>query len=67
MQGCRIEVSAVGPNERVYFWIDNDLIKQRWIPQRAKKFARENRLEIDDLLAAVVERYAEDMRSDYFK
>ena len=67
MQGCRIKVGAVGPNQRVYFWIDPNLIEYGQIAQGSKQFSSKGRLEINQLLRFVFESHAEGVWRDYFE
>lgn len=67
VEGGRIEVRAIGPDERVDFRIEMHLIEQRPIAQWAKVMAVEDWLKIDGLHSAVVKRNAESVRCYPFK
>ena len=67
MQGCRIEVGAVRPNERVYLWIDPNLIEYGQIAERSEQFSGQGRLEINQLFRVVFESHAEREWCDYLE
>jgi len=64
MQSRRIEASAVGPDQRVNFRIDANLIEQRQVLERPIEFPAENGVKINDLLSGIVKAHAQDMRRD---
>src|SRR2546427_5965100 len=59
VQRGRIEVRSVGPDQRLDFPIDPNLVKQFHVTQGAVQLACENRAKIDRLLGSVVKANAQ--------
>jgi len=64
MQSRRIEVSSVGPDQRVNFRIDANLIEQRQVTERPIEFAGQDRVKVNSLLRVVVKAHAQDVGCD---
>ncbi len=67
VKGLGIEVSSVGPDESVNFWVYANLIKKRQILQGAIEVSTENLLEIDRLSRIVIERDAYSVGREKFE
>jgi hypothetical protein len=67
MQGGRIKVRSVGPDQRLNFRIDPNLIEQLQVAQGSVQFARKNRSEIDGLFRGVVKTNAKCVSGNDFE
>ena len=59
VQGGRIKVRSVGPDQRLDFRIDPNLVEQLQVAQGAVQFACKNRSKVDGLFRGVVKTNAE--------
>ncbi len=67
MQGSRVPVSPVRPNQSMDFRVNLNLVEQRDITKWPKPFALQYGLEINNLFRAVVETNSKRVRCLYFK
>ena len=67
VEGCGVEVRAVGPDKSMYFRVDSDLVEQLEVTERPEEFPGKNRAKIDHLLHAVIEDDAQGIRPPVFK
>jgi len=65
MQGCRIKIRSVRPDDRMNLRIKANLIKQIDVAERAEEFTGKNGREIDPALRPVIEPQLQRERSDY--
>ena len=59
MEGFRIKVRAIRPDQSVHFRVNFDLIEELQIVERSKHLAAEDRAEIYEFLAIVIEADAQ--------
>jgi len=64
MESRRIEISPIGPDQRVDFGVQHDLIEQTQVAERPVKLALENRPEINVAEYAVVEANLQGVGAD---
>lgn len=55
VEGGRIEVCTVGPNQSLNFWIDAHRVENSRIAQRAKKLTEQDGTKVDGSLETVIE------------
>ena len=66
MQGRRIKIGTIGPNESLNFRVNLNLIEHGKITQRSIKFADKHKLKVDSLFTAVIKRNTQRVRPDNF-
>ena len=64
MQGSRIEIRAVRPDEGVRIRVDRDLLEDAHIAKRAVQLPAQDRLKIDCSLCPVIEPNIQHERTD---
>ena len=65
-----IEIRAVGPDQGMHLWIENDLVEQRQIAQGTVQLAGQDGLKVYGLFRAVIELdeervWGDDIESDH--
>ena len=55
MQSSRIKISTVGPDQRVDFGINTNLIEYGQVAQRSKQLTAQDGLKVDGLVGAIFE------------
>ena len=67
MQGCRIEIRAIWPDQRMHLGIEPDAIEHLKVAQRPIDFAQQNRAKVDALCRPVVKLNSQRVGGQDFK